>query len=711
MRSGEGSAAGRRAAIATVAVTIALLSLTNVALAHGVLAAQAPQPGSPLPPTGSLLAPPAIGGPDQIGSFGPLFTEPTIDGRTTGAKCIPSPHPNGPGYVDCKPAAGTLVVLPDKRILYWDALEGTENVKYSIVAEYGKAATNDSSRLLYLNNGNPYWRIPAQFDGGANPSGNPYQAPLIPGFESTQAYNSGALFGSDQVFLPNGDLIVQGGTDYSGDPQVPGTPFGEAELQGLRSTRVFDPKTNRFYQTGDTEIGRWYPTLTETGDGKIVVFGGVRKLIKPAYPDAPLSSGRNVVQTETYDPTTGKWSDNGTNAQRSLPLYPRLNELPDGHVLYNGAGQAFNPDGQGYDEALWNLAASYDPAGKSWKTLGVPYIGTAAPGFRGSTFSVELPLQPDANGQYTKASFLTAGGVLAPTPGSYFGIPQSDIATIDTTGGQDTLSSHSTGSLNNGRWFSSGVLLPTGQVLAVSGSDRDDVVSPGVEIPVKQLELFDPASETWKPVASQANGRTYHNSAALLPDGRVLIGGHAPISTLYTRDTTVPGGFANHDGRDPSFQIYSPPYLFYGSRPSITSAPSAVCYARGFNITTTTPADQIKSVLMIRYTAATHVVDGGQVAVNLPITARQGNTIQIAAPPAGNVAPPGPYMVFVNGQTPKGLAPSTAAQVSVQAGGPGGTCVASSSAPPAPKRHRQRHRRHHTRRAARRHHAAARFTG
>ena len=43
-------------------------------------------------------------------------------------------------------------------------------------------------------------------------------------------------------------------------------------------------------------------------------------------------------------------------------------------------------------------------------------------GFRGSTFSVMLPLEPDASGAYTKAEFLTAGGVLGavvvPSPGT-----------------------------------------------------------------------------------------------------------------------------------------------------------------------------------------------------------------------------------------------------------------------------------------------------
>ena len=59
-----------------------------------------------------------------------------------------------------------------------------------------------------------------------------------------------------------------------------------------------------------------------------------------------------------------------------------------------------------------------------------------------------------------------------------------------------------TGSLNAPRWYGSGTLLPNGQVLTTSGSDRDEVMTPGLEIPVQLAELFDPASETgprWPP--------------------------------------------------------------------------------------------------------------------------------------------------------------------------------------------------------------------
>ena len=63
---------------------------------------------------------------------------------------------------------------------------------------------------------------------------------------------------------------------------------------------------------------------------------------------------------------------------------------------------------------------------------------------------------------------------------------------------------------------------PTGEVMAFSGADRDEVAAPGSRSPVQQAELFDPKTGDWRPLASAHRPRTYHNTAALLPDGRVL---------------------------------------------------------------------------------------------------------------------------------------------------------------------------------------------
>ncbi len=618
----------------------------------------------------------------SVGSFSEPFVEPTIDGHKTDQECVDQPD----GSKHCKPAAGTLVSLPSGNIFYWDALEGTENIKNSIVLEYGNVAANDQSRLLKLNDGHPKWSEPSPVDGGANPKGNPSEHPLIPGTTDNKHDNDGALFCSDQTFLSDGRILVTGGTDYYDDPKIAtvnGESYGESELEGLRATRIYDPKSNTWSQTGDTHIGRWYPSVVELADGRVFVVSGVQKLIKPLYPDRVQGSGTNVEETETYDPDTGKWKDNGSSGKRSLPLFPRLHLLPDGHVFYDAAGQDFNPAGQSYDEALWNVSATYDPATRKWTDLGVPRLGTTGPAFRGSTFSVELPLKPDPKGQYTKAQFLTAGGVLGTSPGGYVATPDSSITTVDTTvPGKETMSSKQTGPLNQGRWYSTGLLLPTGDVMAFSGADRDEVVTPGTEIAIRRAEIFDHVSQTWKPMATAHRQRTYHNTAVLLQDGRVLVGGHATISTLYASNKSLGPPFAPN-GRDATFEIYSPPYMFWGGRPKIAKAPAKVGYGGTMNLQVGGNARDIASVVLVRNLAVTHLVDASQRNVELPVIARNGNRLTVATPPDGNVATPGPYMLFVNRQTAKGLVPSVAKQVFVAGKAPANQPVGPTS-PAAP---------------------------
>ncbi len=615
----------------------------------------------------SIAIVPSVASADEasaaLGSFSQPFAEPDVDGHTTDENCVEHTgghHGSDEPYLECKPSAGSMAVLPTGEIVYFNALEGTENVKNGVAAEFGTVSINDQTRVLDL--AEQRWFTPHPVDSGANPDG--YDGgDRIPGLHTTETYNDGALFCADLEFLPDGRILAVGGTAYYAEPGNDALPYGIAELEGTKNARIFDPHTRTWTQSGSMTYGRWYPSMVSLGDGSIFVAGGVQKLIKPIYPSHPQDSGRNVVQTETYDPQTGEWTYNGASADRTLPLFPRLHLLPNGHVYYDAAGQVFNPAGQSYDEPLWNIAAAYDPGSKTWTNLGVPGIGTTAPGFRGSTFSLMLPLRP-AYGEYTSAEFLTAGGVLGVTPGSYLAVKDSSITTVSTDG-EMSLSTRATGPLTNARWYSTGVVLPTGQVAVFSGANRDEVVGPGTAEPVATAELFDPATETWTALESAHQPRTYHNTAALLPDGRILVGGHAPIPTLYGSHMTLPGMSPN-EGRDPTFEIFSPPYLFWGDRPEIVHAPNSLETGDTVKIVVDGDAADITSVMLVRNTSITHLIDGDQRAVELQIVSQHGHVVEVAMSESSNVVPAGPYMLFVNRLATEGQIPSVAAQVFVR---------------------------------------------
>jgi len=117
----------------------------------------------------------------------------------------------------------------------------------------------------------------------------------------------------------------------------------------------------------------------------------------------------------------------------------------------------------------------------------------------------------------------------------------------------------------------------------------------------------------------------YHSTAILLPDARVLAAG---------------GDY------QPTGEIYSPPYLFQGVRPTITSAPSWIAYGSSFELafTSSTGANR---VVLIGLSAVTHSVNMSQRYVLLAQGVAAGSAVNVPAPASGNFAPPGHYMLFV----------------------------------------------------------------
>lgn len=491
--------------------------------------------------------------------------------------------------------------------------------------------------------------------------------------------------------------------------------MGVLELEGLKNARIFNPRNNTRTQTASMNFGRWYPTSITLANSDVFVASGVTKVVKPIYPESPYQSGRNVVQTETFDVNKAIWTDNGGLAQRSLPLYPRLHLLPNGQVYYNAGGQVFNPFGQSYDQPLWNIVRAYSPTSKSWTDLGyagfplrlneqgasqlsaglnptnplvaqtllktlveqtftspeqlVTTLGrtlgfevdrrvvekTIGSGLRGTTHSIMLPLKVDQNGNYSRAEFLTSGGTLTAfagtSPGTYLATDSSRIDSVDLTGGGMAYSSRLTGKLNQRRWFSTGVMLPDQSVMVFNGADRDGVVLPGLDVATRRAERFDPVIETWKPMATANRMRTYHNTATLMPDGRVLIGGHAPITTAYLSAINLQSlGFSPNDGRDPSFEIYSPPYVSRTDRPVIDSTTVEPVNVERDSLFTvkTSDAAVVDKVQLIRFTDLTHLVDADQRSVEIPIVSRLGSKVQIKLPTNAAVLPAGNYMLFIS---------------------------------------------------------------
>jgi hypothetical protein len=275
-------------------------------------------------------------------------------------------------------------------------------------------------------------------------------------------------------------------------------------------------------------------------------------------------------------------------------LYPRLHLLPNGKVFYSGAQ---------------TTSKLFDPSTTTWNTnvANTNYSGTRTYGT-----SVLLPLTPANNydpkviimGGHSPATNTTELiDMGASTPGWQYG-PNMSEARIEMNA----------------------VILPDGKVLALGGSVNDEDTS----TLSLNADLYDPASNTFSSASANATQRLYHSVALLLPDATVWVAGGNPSRGTY--NTTM--------------EIYEPPYLFSSTpRPTITSSPSSISYGNTFSVTTPDAAN-ISSVALVRNGTVTHAFGMDQREVALSFTAGSG-ALTVTAPPNGNIAPPGYYMLFI----------------------------------------------------------------
>ena len=148
--------------------------------------------------------------------------------------------------------------------------------------------------------------------------------------------------------------------------------------------------------------------------------------------------------------------------------------------------------------------------------------------------------------------------------------------------------------------------------------------------------------------AAMAVSRLYHSETVLLADGRVVsLGGGHPAADA--------GG-----GNNFNLEIYSPPYLFKGARPTITSAPASGANGQTFFVPTPDGAT-ISKVNLVRLNGVTHSFDQNQRLITLPFTWCGG--VNVTIPSNSNVTPPGHYWLFLVKNT--GV-PSIGHMISVQ---------------------------------------------
>jgi galactose oxidase len=182
-------------------------------------------------------------------------------------------------------------------------------------------------------------------------------------------------------------------------------------------------------------------------------------------------------------------------------------------------------------------------------------------------------------------------------------------------------------------------ILPDGQVLVTGGTSGSGFVNIDEGLATRNAEVWNPATGSWTTLAANSRMRVYHSVSLLLPDATVLHGASGDALAIQ------PGGGVVPVPSERNHEIFSPPYLFKGARPTIADAPASVGYGETFAVATPNAA-QITEVRWIHIGTVTHAFDFGQRANKLDFQ-RTATGVSVTAPTAPNLAPPGHYMLFI----------------------------------------------------------------
>jgi hypothetical protein len=392
------------------------------------------------------------------------------------------------------------------------------------------------------------------------------------------------LFCSGHSFMADGRLLVSGGH--------------KSDDHGLDVTNIFDPQSET-WQSGLPKMakGRWYPTVTELPNGNLVTVAG----------RDTTGSGQVVQIPEVWNGSS--WVPL-SGAAKILPYYPRdFVDPTDGRIFYAGE----------LPQTFW-----LDVNGSGSWTNGPAHKYTANREY-GSAVMYELG----------KILYVGGGGDQNwNTPGinpPEDPLPTASAEIIDLTAGSPQWIF--TNSMAFRRRHLNATVLPDGQVLVTGGTSAGGFND--LSGSVHQAEIWNPSTGNWTTVASNAVDRGYHSVSLLLPDATVLHGASGNADDV--------GGNPFPDRK--SHEIYHPPYLFKGARPTITNVASPAGYGMDFTVTTPNAA-QITTVRITRLGSVTHAFDQNGRTMTLSFTAGAGS-ISVTAPANANQAPPGDYLIFV----------------------------------------------------------------
>jgi hypothetical protein len=446
------------------------------------------------------------------------------------------------------------------------------------------------------------------------------------------AYSTNA-FCSGGTFLADGRLISVGGNGPLSfiDPTV-GDGFTAIRYLTRSATNASLDGQNWSEPGNKLSSARWYATAQTMPDGTVFVASG-------------SLNGLDPTLAKNNNPTYEMLDRNGISSGIAVPMellvnnqpyymYPFVHLLNDGSlfVFVSKSSQIFNPSSNAIVKKLPDLIGDYRT-----------YPNTGG--------SVILPLS-SANG-YAPDILICGGGtyqdISAPTDASCGRIQPLSAKPV-----------WEMDAMPEGRCMVESNLLLDGTVLFLNGVNRGAQGFGLATNPTLETLIYDPAApfgQRWTTGASSTIARLYHSVSTLLLDGTILVAGSNPVEQPVLQSSpTIP--------YISEFRVerYTPPYLSGAKahqRPT-NIALSTTAIAVGTNSlrisfgmpSSATAASSVKVVLH-HGGFVTHSLHMGHRMVYLDYTGlvagtgATNQTLTVLPPPNANVAPPGPYAVFV----------------------------------------------------------------
>lgn len=573
---------------------------------------------------------------------GPCSQAPTIPVPEP-SPAPPNPHPGSFKIVgDSGVPAMHAALMPNGRVVFLDKVENYTRLKLA----------------------DGYFAYSSEYDPATNE--------VVPLSYKTNAFCAGG------AFLANGTLLAVGGNGNLSwlDPTVTDGWRGIRYL--TRSASDNSSNGANWVEPGNQlDTARWYPSVQTLPDGTIFVASGSLNGLDPA-------------QHANNNPTYEILDQNGITQGQSIPMeilvksqpyymYPFIHLLPDGNlfIFVSKSSEIFNFSSNTTIQSLPDLPGEY-------RTY--PNTGT----------SVLLPLSSSNN---WSAEILICGGgayqdLTSPTDascGRITPLSSSSSSSSSSNNNNNKTPTWELDSLPQGRTMLDNILLPDGTILFLNGAHVGSQGFGLADDPLLQVLIYEPLApfgRRWTTGAKSTIPRLYHSIATLLLDGSVLVAGSNPNEMPVVEDDPSSSHFFQTEFRT---ERYFPPYLSDSdfSRPGnvllstlelysnhsefqisfqLPSTASAAASAEeevdeNKNKNTTKPHPPKIQISLSHNGFITHSLHMNQRMLFLDFTdvssssshekttheknLQQKKTLRVRMPPTPNLAPPGPYVVYV----------------------------------------------------------------